>query len=137
MKTATSIPATNALVLPIEKGFSQEMLGSTESGPAVPEATLTSATTANSASVMISAPRRPTCVRADSSIPMTQIEVMIAIHDDADERDRQRCCRRPTATRRAGSVYRPAICARLAMTMMSATTIAQPPIQPAHGPSPA
>ncbi len=32
------------------------------------------------------------------------------------------------------NVYLPAIWARLAMTMMSATMIAQPPIQPAHGP---
>ena len=30
--------------------------------------------------------------------------------------------------------YLPAIWARLAITMMSATMIAQPPIQPAHGP---
>ena len=31
-------------------------------------------------------------------------------------------------------LYSPAICARLAMTMTSATMIAQPPSQPAHGP---
>jgi hypothetical protein len=31
-------------------------------------------------------------------------------------------------------LYLPAIWARLAITMMSATMIAQPPIQPAHGP---
>ena len=30
--------------------------------------------------------------------------------------------------------YRPAICARLAMTMTSAATMPQPPIQPANGP---
>jgi hypothetical protein len=38
-----------------------------------------SATSANAASVTISAPSRPTCVRADSSMPITQIAVMIAI----------------------------------------------------------
>ena len=31
--------------------------------------------------------------------------------------------------------YRPAICARLAITMTSAAMIPQPPIQPARGPN--
>ena len=35
---------------------------------------------AKRASVMISAPSRPTCVRAESSMPITQIAVMTAIH---------------------------------------------------------
>ena len=34
---------------------------------------------ANRASVITSAPSRPTCVRADSSMPITQIAVITAI----------------------------------------------------------
>src|SRR3954454_22785214 len=80
MKTATSTPATSASKESTASGLSQLRLGSTAAGPAVPAATLASATTANSASVTISAPSSPTCVRAESSIPTTQIQVMIAIH---------------------------------------------------------
>jgi hypothetical protein len=46
----------------------------------VPAATFAKATIAKSERVSSSALRRPTCVRAESSIPMTQIAVMIAIH---------------------------------------------------------
>ena len=74
-------------------------------------------------------------MRADSSMPITQIAVMIAIQTT------------PTAVTatvesaadcqpKSRKLYRPAICARLAITMMSATMIAQPPIQPATAPSP-
>ncbi len=80
MNTAISTPLISALVESIANGFSHERLGSTDSGPASPLATLTSATTENSTSVMISAPSSPTCVRADSSMPITQIVVMTAIH---------------------------------------------------------
>ena len=59
----------NALQLSTWNGFSHERLGSTALGPASPAATLTSATTAKMPSVMSSAPSRPTCVRADSSMP--------------------------------------------------------------------
>ena len=80
MNTAMSTPATSASKLSTANGLSHAMLGSTDSGPASPAATLISATTAKAASVRISAPRRPTCVRAESSMPITQIAVMIAIH---------------------------------------------------------
>src|SRR3954468_13329515 len=79
MNTAISTPLISALNEPIWNGLSQPRLGSTACGPALPDATLTSATIENSTSVTISAPSRPTCVRADSSIPITQIVVMIAI----------------------------------------------------------
>ena len=49
-------------------------------GPASPVATFTSATTEKSTSVISSAPSRPTCVRAESSMPITQIAVITAIH---------------------------------------------------------
>src|SRR3954454_1644537 len=134
MNTAISTPLINALVESIAKGFSHDRLGSTESGPASPVATLISATTENSTSVMISAPRRPTWVRADSSMPMTQIVVMTAIHTTptvvtANVESAALC--QPTSR----NEYSPAICARFAITMTSATTIAQPPSHPADGPS--
>src|SRR3954471_24563890 len=134
MNTAISTPLTIASTESIANGFSQLRLGSTASGPASPAATLTSATTENSASVTISAPRRPTCVRADSSIPTRQIQVMIAIQTTpttvtANVESAALC--QPTSR----NEYSPAICARFAMTMTSATTIAQPPSQPADGPS--
>ena len=82
---------------------------------------------------MISAPSRPTWVRAESSIPITQIAVITAIQitptnvtanvDAAAESQ-------PTSR----NEYRPAIWARFAITITSATTIAHPPIQPSHGP---
>jgi hypothetical protein len=133
MKTESSTPLTNASKLSTANGLIQEMLGSTALGPASPAATLTRATTAKMPSVISSALRRPTWVRAESSMPITQIAVMIAIHTT------------PTAVTAAvelaalsqsksRKLYRPAIWARLAITMTSATMIAQPPIQPAHGP---
>ena len=89
--------------------------------------------TANSASVMISAPSSPTCVRADSSMPITQIAVMIAIQTTPTavtaNVDAAADCQ-PTSR----NEYRPAIWARLAITITSATMIAQPPSQPADGP---
>ena len=69
MKTESSTPLTKASKLSTANGFSHDRLGSTALGPAVPAATLTSATTAKMASVSSSAPSRPTCVRADSSMP--------------------------------------------------------------------
>src|SRR3954452_16752160 len=134
MKTEIRTPLTSALVESTANGLSHERLGSTASGPAVPAATLTSATTENSASVTISAPSRPTCVGADSSIPTRQIHVMIAIQTTptivtASVESAALC--QPTSR----NEYSPAICARFAMTMTSATTIAQPPSQPADGPS--
>src|SRR4051794_31230622 len=134
MNTAMSTPLISALVESIWNGLSQPKLGSTACGPASPDATLTSATIENSTSVMISAPSRPTCVRADSSMPITQIAVMIAIQTTptsvtANVESAALC--QPTSR----NEYRPAICARLAITITSATTIAQPPSQPTDGPS--
>jgi hypothetical protein len=79
MNTATSTPATSASNESISSGFNQLKLKSTASAPASPLATLTSAKIANSSSVISSALSRPTCVRAESSMPITQIAVMIAI----------------------------------------------------------
>src|SRR4029078_9647672 len=79
MNTARGTPLISWLVESTANGFSHDSDGSTEWGPAAPVATLTSATTENSTSVTISALSSPTCVRADSSMPMTQIVVMIAI----------------------------------------------------------
>src|SRR5512133_2160807 len=117
MKTATSTPATSAS---IASGLSQLRLGSTACGAAWPAATLTSATTANTASVTISALSSPTCVRAESSIPTTQIQVMIAIQTTptavtASVESAADC--QPTSR----NEYNPAIWARLAITITSAT----------------
>ena len=72
-------------------------------------------------------------MRADSSMPITQIVVMIAIQTTptavtAKVESAALC--QPTSR----NEYRPAICARFAITMTSATMIAQPPSQPADGP---
>ena len=69
MNTATRSPATNPSVESIANGENQPRSGLTEPSGASPVATLASATTANRTSVRISAPSRPTCVRADSSMP--------------------------------------------------------------------
>src|SRR5262245_34098933 len=129
MNTAIRTPLINALVDSISNGFSHDRLGSTASGPASPAATLTSATTENRTSVTISAPSRPTCVRADSSMPITQIVVMTAIQTTptsvtANVESAALC--QPTSR----NEYSPAIWARFAITITSATTIAQPPSQP-------
>src|SRR6476659_6803660 len=133
MNTAMSTPLTTALNESIWNGFTHAKLGSTACGPAVPAATLTSATTENATSVMSSALSNPTCVRAESSMPITQIAVMIAIQTTptavtAAVESAALC--QPTSR----NEYSPAICARFAITMTSATTIAQPPIQPSGGP---
>ena len=78
MKTAKSIPAEISEGLRA-KGLIQERLGSIEFGPALPEMTLIRATTEKRARVKISAASRPTWVRAESSIPITTIAVMITI----------------------------------------------------------
>ncbi len=44
------------------------------------------------------------------------------------------CAARPSAPT-SSSAYRPAICARLAITTTSAAMMPQPPSQPAHGPN--
>src|SRR6476646_7893324 len=133
MNTAISTPLIMALTESIGNWLIHDVLGSTACGPASPFATLTSATTENSASVRISAPSRPTCVRAESSMPITQIAVMTTIHTTptavtAAVESAALC--HPTSR----NEYSPAICARLAITITSATTIAQPPIQPSDGP---
>src|SRR3954465_10267668 len=133
MKIAMRIPLVRALNESISKGFVHQNDGSTAVPAASPLATLTSATTAKMPRVTISKLSSTTWVRADSSMPMQQIAVITASQAT------------PTAVTAAvelaalsqstsRKVYLPAIWARLAMTMMSATTIAQPPSQPAHGP---
>ena len=69
MNTATNNPSRTPSSELIANGLNQLSSGVTEPAPASPAATLTKATTANSASVRISAPSSPTCVRADSSMP--------------------------------------------------------------------
>ena len=88
MKTARSIPAEISEGLRA-KGLIQEKLGSIEFGPAWPVMTLISATTEKRARVKISAASSPTWVRAESSIPITTIAVMIDDPDDADRGHRE------------------------------------------------
>src|SRR4051794_1796718 len=134
MKTATSTPVVSAAVPPsMANGENQESCGCSAAAEASPAYTRTSATTANSRSAMNSAPSRYHCVRADSSIPIVLIAVMTTIHATPTA---VTAAVEPAAESQCRSVneYSPAICARFAMTTMSATTIAQPPNQPAHGP---
>src|SRR3954447_3310293 len=78
MKMPSSTPSMSALNELIWNGFSQPRSGWVE--PEIGSAyTLTSATTANSASVTISAVSSQRCVLALSSMPMTQIHVITAI----------------------------------------------------------
>jgi hypothetical protein len=82
--------------------------------------------------VTISAVSSQRCVRALTSMPMTQITVITAIHATPTAVTATTDgCWMPSSR----NEYSPAICARLAMTMTSATMIAQPPIHPVFGPN--
>src|SRR5918997_1585152 len=134
MKTASRMPVVSAAVPPsIANGENHVSCGCSEPASASPEYTRTSATRANSPSVSSSAPSRPTCVRADSSMPIVVIAVMTMIHTTPTA---VTAATEPAADSQPTSLneYRPAIWARFAMTTTSATMIAQPPSQPAHGP---
>ena len=72
-------------------------------------------------------------MRAESSMPITQIAVMTAIQitpTSVTANVDAAAASQPTSR----NEYRPAIWARFAITITSATMIAQPPIQPAYGP---
>src|SRR4051795_11319377 len=79
MNTASRTPDVSAVVESIANGENHEMSGWIEAAGAVPAQTRTSATTAKIASVTTSAVSSHRCVLAFSSMPMTQIHVMIAI----------------------------------------------------------
>src|SRR3954447_2969682 len=79
MKMPSSTPSMSALKLDTLNGLSQLKLRPASVGTSV-KATFASATTANAASVAISAVSSQRCVLALSSMPMTQIQVMTAIH---------------------------------------------------------
>src|SRR3954471_13194091 len=132
MNTASRTPETSASVESIAKGENQDSCGLTEPDGASPAQTRTRATTAKSASATISAVRSQRCVRALSSMPITQMYVMTAIQTTPITVT-AKVDGSSTPNRR--NEYRPAIWARFAMTMMSATTIAQPETQPAPGPN--
>lgn len=74
-------------------------------------------------------------MRADSRMPIVVIAVIATIHATPSA---VTAATEPAADSQPASLkeYGPAICARFAITTTSATTIAQPPIQPVHGPSP-
>ena len=80
MKTAISMPVVSAPTESIANGENHEMCGSTDPAGASFSQTRASATTAKMASVTTSAVSSQRCVRALSSMPMTQINVMTAIH---------------------------------------------------------
>src|ERR1700754_3234105 len=129
MKIATSSPEVSAPTEPTANGENHDSDGVAAPSPSP---TRTSATAANAASVTISAASSQRCVRALTSTPITQTPVMIAIQTT------------PTAVTasvdgalmpNSRNEYRPAIWARLAITIRSATMIAQPPIQPVIGPN--
>ncbi len=72
-------------------------------------------------------------MRAESSIPMTQIAVMMMIQITPRKPTQKRLLARPLAPN-SRKVYWPAIWARLGMTTRSVTRIPQPAIQPVFGP---
>src|SRR4051812_1740642 len=79
MKTASRTPEVSALVESIANGENHESSGLIEPAGAVPAHTRVRATTAKMPSVTTSAVSSHCCVLALSSMPMTQIHVMIAI----------------------------------------------------------
>src|SRR4030081_886843 len=132
MKIPSKAPRTSA-VNEMSNGLNHEALTCIE--PAgEPVYTFTNATIANAARITTSAPRRTTWVRADSSIPRYEIQGMSAIQITAATMipvvevaaDFQ-----PTSR----YVYCAAITASEAITITSATKIAQPLIQPTQGPN--
>src|SRR5947209_12443665 len=80
MNTAMSTPLIAADTELISSGFTHDKLGFTACGPALPVATFTRATIENKTRVTSSAPSKPTWVRAESSMPITQIAVITTIH---------------------------------------------------------
>src|SRR5580765_5905759 len=78
MKTPSRTPAISALRLGIWKGLNHDHAGWVEPGGFCVY-TLISATTANAIRIRYSAASRNHCVRADNSIPMVTIAVMIRI----------------------------------------------------------
>src|ERR687886_2254791 len=132
MNTASSRPEVTPLTESIANGENQDSEGSTAPAGAWPIHTRTSAISANAASVTISAVSSQRWVRALSSMPITQTTVITAIQATPIA---VTAAVDGSSTPNSRKVYRPAICARLAMTMMSATTIAQPETQPGTGPN--
>jgi hypothetical protein len=131
MNRPISRPEVSAPIELTPSGLNQSSDGWIAPEGASPSQTRASATRAKAASAAISAVRSQRCVFALTSMPMTQTTVMIAIHATPT----------PVTASVDGSMpnsmneYRPAIWARFAITITSATTIAQPPIQPVFGPN--
>ena len=132
MKMPISSPAVSAPIDPTANGLNHDSDGWIDPRIPWPVKTRPSATTAKTARVAISAVSSQRCVRALTSMPITQMKVITAIQaiPIAVTATTDGC---ETPNRR--NVYSPAICARLAMTMTSATMIAQPPIHPDTGPN--
>ena len=79
MKTPIRSPLTSAPELSIANGDSHDRAGSIDPSGADPEATLTSATPANSSRASTWAKIITFCTRAESSVPSTQIKVISAM----------------------------------------------------------
>src|SRR5690242_12741021 len=124
MNTAARKPADSAPQLR-PNGLNQDSDGWTARLPACPAYTLIRQTTEKTASVSSSTPSRITWVRADSSIPTHEIQVITAIQMQPTIVVAHRLFARLSSPN-SEKLYWPAIWARLAMTMTSAATITQP-----------
>src|SRR3954451_1710025 len=133
MKMPSSTPSSSG-VSPIANGLIQPQLGWIEWVAPFPVYTLSSAAAANAARIVISAPSRNCCTRADSSIPRQQIHVISAIHTVEPIRSAVVFVG-PASQPTSENEYALAITASEAITITSATKIAQPLIQPTYGPS--
>ncbi len=92
-----------------------------------------SATTTNSRSTTSSVISRPICVRALSSMPTTQIQVIPMMKAMPNANVAQFVCPAWFQPKRE-NVYCAAISARLGMMMRSAIMLLHPPSQPRRGP---
>src|SRR5919201_5733507 len=131
MNTPMSRPEVSAPTESIANGENHDSDGSADPEGPSPVHTRTSATTAKADRVAISDVSSQRCVRALTSMPITQITVITAIQATPTA---VTAATDGSSTPSSRNVYSPAICARLAITMRSATMMAQPPIQPATGP---
>src|SRR5580765_1705989 len=131
MKTASRTPATNAFRLGTWNGLNHDHCGWLDPGGFCVY-TLISATIANTIRITYSAASRNHCVRAESSMPIVTMAVMIRIQITPTNVT-QKVLAAAWSAPKSRNVYEPAICARFAITITSATTIAQPPNQPTYG----
>src|ERR671916_281682 len=135
MNTISRVALTKVENESIANGSNQLHDGVIACAPAFPIATRTSATTANTASITTSTASRTFCTLAEMSMPRTATQVIAAMKaiPTSSTQGLDESVPMPSASK-SRNEYCALTCARLAITSRSATTIAQPDIQPQNGP---